>query len=95
MTTDDRPAIRDWRVPRNRAETIDLFTPGTPVRHLNPELSDWRGKVTPGPRNGQHIDNSGAVRVKWHAGTTPVGELPATGYYVADALEPDPENTGE
>jgi hypothetical protein len=86
MTTDPYP----WLVERSQEEVEALFAPGTRIRSLHPELTSWRGTVTPMPRAKRWIEvtpelDGGfyvAVRVKWDND----GRAPA--WHGADALAP-------
>ena len=84
-----------WQEPRTLDQVRDMFPREQQVRHLNPELSDWNGVVTPAPRGrnrGQHIKvHAGVpsidVYVTWTVGTTGhPNSKPVTGWYGAQAL---------
>lgn len=91
-TTDRRG---DWRrlLPDSPSK---YFRPGMDVRHLNPDLADWRGVVEPattGRDKGRCVRKSRGggsgeyiVRVRWTAGVTD-GHLPETGWYGVEAVE--------
>lgn len=98
MTAMSVVAAPDWHRPCDNPKTA--YTPGTLVRHRNPELADWAGIVeapTAGIYAGLHLrydvcshhGDEPCVRVRWTHGHTDTGVCVGdalTGWYGVSAI---------